>query len=53
MIMMKIDNVDHDTEKLSDEAKARLVSLQFCNQDAGSGCTAGGGGGLADRNQLS
>ena len=29
----KIDNVDYDTDKLSDEAKAQLVSLQFCDQE--------------------
>ena len=29
----KIDNIDYDTDKLSDEAKAQLVSLQFCDQE--------------------
>ncbi len=29
MTTIKIDNVDYDTDKLSDEAKAQLVSLQF------------------------
>jgi len=29
----KIDNVDYDTDKLSDEAKAQLDSLQFCDQE--------------------
>ena len=29
----KIDSVDYDTDKLSDEAKAQLVSLQFCDQE--------------------
>ena len=33
MITIKIDNVDYDPEKLSDEAKAQLVSLQFCDQE--------------------
>lgn len=28
-----IDNVDYDTDKLSDKAKAQLVSLQFCDQE--------------------
>jgi len=32
MPTIKIGNVDFDTEKLSDEAKAQLVSLQFCDQ---------------------
>ena len=33
MTQIKIDNVDYDTDKLSDEAKAQLVSLQFCDQE--------------------
>ena len=33
MNKIKIDNVDYDTDKLSDEAKAQLVSLQFCDQE--------------------
>ena len=33
MPIIKIDNVDYDTDKLSDEAKAQLVSLQFCGQE--------------------
>ena len=32
MPAIKIDNVDYDTDTLSDEAKAQLVSLQFCDQ---------------------
>lgn len=28
-----IDNIDYDTDKLSDEAKAQLTSLQFCDQE--------------------
>ena len=30
---IKIDNIDYDTDKLSDEAKVQLVSLQFCDQE--------------------
>ena len=33
MTTIKIDNVDYDSDKLSDEAKAQLVSLQFCDQE--------------------
>lgn len=33
MPIMKIDNVEYDTDKLSDDAKAQLVSLQFCDQE--------------------
>jgi len=33
MPTIKIDNVDYDTDKLSDEAKAQLISLQFCDQE--------------------
>ena len=33
MPSINIDNVDYDTDKLSDEAKAQLVSLQFCDQE--------------------
>ena len=33
MPSIKIDNVEYDTEKFSDEAKAQLVSLQFCDQE--------------------
>lgn len=33
MPTINIDNVDYDTDKLSDEAKAQLVSLQFCDQE--------------------
>jgi hypothetical protein len=32
MTTIKIDNVDYDTDNLSDEAKAQLISLQFCEQ---------------------
>jgi hypothetical protein len=33
MPTINIDNVDYDTDKLSDEAKAQLVSMQFCDQE--------------------
>jgi hypothetical protein len=33
MPTIKIDNVDYDTDKLSAEAKAQLVSIQFCDQE--------------------
>jgi hypothetical protein len=33
MATIKIDNIEYDTDKLSDEAKAQLVSLQFCDQE--------------------
>ena len=33
MANIKIDNVDYDTEKLSDDAKAQLQSLQFVDQE--------------------
>jgi hypothetical protein len=33
MPTINIDNVDYDTDKLSDDAKAQLVSLQFCDQE--------------------
>lgn len=33
MPTINIDNVDYDTDKLSDEAKGQLVSLQFCEQE--------------------
>ena len=33
MPTIKIDNIDYDTDKLSEEAKAQLVSLQFCDQE--------------------
>jgi len=29
----KIDDIDYDTDKLSDEAKAQLISLKFCDQE--------------------
>jgi len=33
MTTIKIDNVDYDFDKLSDEAKAQLASIQFCDQE--------------------
>ena len=33
LYMITIDDVKYDTDKLSDEAKAQLVSLQFCDQE--------------------
>jgi hypothetical protein len=33
MTTIKIDNVEYETDKLSNEAKAQLVSLQFCDQE--------------------
>jgi hypothetical protein len=33
MPTIKIDNVDYDTDMLSEEAKAQLVSMQFCDQE--------------------
>jgi hypothetical protein len=33
MTTIKIDNIEYDTDKLSDEAKAQLVSLKFCDQE--------------------
>jgi len=33
MTTIKIDNIDYDTDKLSDEAKPQLASIQFCDQE--------------------
>ena len=33
MTTIKIDGINYDTDKLSDEAKAQLVSLQFCDKE--------------------
>ena len=33
MPTINIDNIEYDTDKLSDEAKAQLFSLQFCDQE--------------------
>jgi hypothetical protein len=33
MPTIKIDNVDYDTDKLSNEARAQLINLHFCDQE--------------------
>jgi hypothetical protein len=33
MPIIKIDNIEYDSDKLSGEAKAQLISLQFCDQE--------------------
>jgi hypothetical protein len=33
MPIINIDNIDYDTDNLSEDAKAQLVSLQFCDQE--------------------
>lgn len=33
MPIIKIDNIDYDTDTLSDDAKSKLVSMQFCDQE--------------------
>lgn len=33
MNIITIDNKEYDLNKLSDEAKAQLVSMQFCDQE--------------------
>jgi hypothetical protein len=33
MNVIKIDNVEYDIDKFSDEAKTQLLSLQFCDQE--------------------
>lgn len=33
MSIIRIDNVDYDSDKLSHEANAQLVSFQFCTQE--------------------
>jgi hypothetical protein len=33
MPTIKIDDVEYDLDKLSDEAKAQLISMQFCEQE--------------------
>ena len=30
---IKIDNVEYDFDKLSEETKAQLISMQFCDQE--------------------
>jgi Family of unknown function (DUF6447) len=33
MPTIKIDNQEYDVDTLSDEAKAQVISLQFCDQE--------------------
>jgi hypothetical protein len=33
MPTITIDNIDYDTDKLSDEAKTQLASLHLCDQE--------------------
>ena len=33
MAIIKIDDKEYDTDALSDEAKAQLISLQFCDTE--------------------
>ena len=33
MPTIKIDNVDYDSDTLSNEAKAQLAAMQFCDQE--------------------
>ena len=33
MPTIKIDNLDYDSDALSDDAKAQLVAMQFCDQE--------------------
>jgi hypothetical protein len=33
MPTIKIDNQDYELDELSDEAKAQLASIQFCDQE--------------------
>ena len=33
MTIIKIDNIDYDTDTLSNEAKGQLISMQFCDQE--------------------
>ena len=33
MPTIKIDNVDYDADTLSNEAKAHLIRMQFCDQE--------------------
>ena len=33
MPTIKIDNVDYDSDTLSDDARAQLISMQFCDQE--------------------
>jgi len=33
MPIIKIENVDHNADMLSNEAKVQLISMQFCDQE--------------------
>ena len=33
MTTIKIDNVEYEFDKLSDDSKAQLISMQFCDQE--------------------
>ena len=33
MTTIKIDDIEYDTDKLSEEAKAQLASIQFCDKE--------------------
>ena len=33
MTTINIDNVEYDYDKLSEETKAQLISMQFCDQE--------------------
>lgn len=33
MTTITIDNVEYDYDKISNEAKAQLISMQFCDQE--------------------
>jgi hypothetical protein len=33
MPIIKINNVDYDTDKFSNKAKAQLINMQFCDQE--------------------
>ena len=33
MPIITIDNQDYDTDTLSDDARAQLISMQFCDQE--------------------
>ena len=33
MPIIKIDNIEYAIDKLSEDAKAQLISLQFCDQE--------------------
>ena len=33
MPTIKIDNIDYDTDTLSNETKGQLLSMQFCDQE--------------------